>query len=126
MVPMSRSEKPSDLRAELRGAMREVRDARNETQAALAGVRDAVGSVSESLGGLGGLLGDVVRRVSDVDTIKAMADPTRLAILRTLMDGRGGPARVMSAKELAEELGEPQTKLYRHLKVLETAGLIEV
>jgi DNA-binding transcriptional ArsR family regulator len=60
-----------------------------------------------------------------VDTIKALADPTRLAILRALMaDGRGA-SRVMSAKELAEELGEPQTKLYRHLKVLEAAGLIE-
>ena len=126
MDRMTSSEKPSDLRAELRGAMREVRGARDEAQAALAGVRDAVGAVSESLGGLGGLLGDVVRRVSDVDTIKAMADPTRLAILRALMDDRRGAARVMSAKELAEVLGEPQTKLYRHLKVLEAAGLIEV
>jgi DNA-binding transcriptional ArsR family regulator len=68
----------------------------------------------------------VVRQVSDVDTIKAMADPTRLAILRALMDDRRGRPRVMSAKELAEELGEPQTKLYRHLKVLEAAGLIEI
>ena len=32
----------------------------------------------------------------------------------------------MSVKELAEELGEPQTRLYRHVKVLESAGLIEV
>jgi DNA-binding transcriptional ArsR family regulator len=82
--------------------------------------------VGEQLGGLGGLLGDVVRRVSDVDTIKALADPTRLSILRALMDDHGRRPRVMSAKELAEELGEPQTKLYRHLKVLESAGLIEV
>lgn len=129
MDAMSSSEKPkpAGLRAELRDAMREVREAREETTAALAGVRDVVGAVSEGLGGLGGLIGDVVRRVSDVDTIKAMADPTRLAILRALMDERRNrPPRVMSAKELAEELGEPQTKLYRHLKVLEAAGLIEV
>jgi predicted ArsR family transcriptional regulator len=29
-------------------------------------------------------------------------------------------------KELAQHLGEPQTKLYRHVKQLEAAGLIEV
>lgn len=104
---------------EIREAVRDVREAVGEARSALTGVRGA-------LGGLGGLVGDVVRRVSDVDTLKAMADPTRLAILRALMDEPVGEPRVMSAKELAEELGEPQTKLYRHLKVLEAAGLIEV
>jgi DNA-binding transcriptional ArsR family regulator len=34
--------------------------------------------------------------------------------------------RVMSVKELAAELNEPQTKLYRHVKRLESAGLIRV
>jgi Helix-turn-helix domain len=38
----------------------------------------------------------------------------------------GGALPVMSVKELAEELGEPQTKLYRHVRQLETAGLIRV
>jgi DNA-binding transcriptional ArsR family regulator len=33
---------------------------------------------------------------------------------------------VLSVKEMAEQLGEPQTKLYRHVKMLETVGLIEV
>jgi predicted ArsR family transcriptional regulator len=33
---------------------------------------------------------------------------------------------VMSVKELAAELGEPQTKLYRHVRQLEAAGLIKV
>jgi hypothetical protein len=32
----------------------------------------------------------------------------------------------MSVKELAARLGEPQTKLYRHVKQLEAAGLIRV
>ncbi len=32
----------------------------------------------------------------------------------------------MSVKELAARLGEPQTKLYRHVKQLEAAGLIHV
>jgi hypothetical protein len=33
---------------------------------------------------------------------------------------------VMSVKELAQHMAEPQTKLYRHVKQLEAAGLIEV
>jgi DNA-binding transcriptional ArsR family regulator len=67
-----------------------------------------------------------VRSVSDVDTLKAMADPLRLAILAALMEPAAADLRVMSVKELAEELGEPQTKLYRHVKQLEVAGLIRV
>jgi len=66
-----------------------------------------------------------VRTVNDVEMLKAMADPTRLAILSALMkSGRDLP--VMSVKELAAELDEPQTKLYRHVKQLEAAGLIRV
>ena len=56
-------------------------------------------------------------------TLKALADPLRLAILTALM---GAGPRIMSVKELAAELGEPQTKLYRHVKQLESAGLIRV
>ena len=66
------------------------------------------------------------RQVSDVETLKAMADPTRLAILTALMGRNRAHMRVMSVKELAAELGEPQTKLYRHVKQLEAAGLIHV
>jgi DNA-binding transcriptional ArsR family regulator len=66
-----------------------------------------------------------VRTVDDVDVLKAMADPTRLSILAALMKSRSNRP-VMSVKELAAELGEPQTKLYRHVRQLEAAGLIEV
>ena len=66
-----------------------------------------------------------VRTVDDVEVLKALADPTRLAILGALMkSGRDLP--VMSVKELAAELGEPQTKLYRHVRQLEAARLIRV
>jgi DNA-binding transcriptional ArsR family regulator len=65
-----------------------------------------------------------VRTVDSVAALKAMADPTRLAILAALMQTRDLP--VMSVKELAAELGEPQTKLYRHVRQLEAAGLIRV
>jgi DNA-binding transcriptional ArsR family regulator len=67
-----------------------------------------------------------VRAITDVETMRALSDPTRVAILRLLMSGDRTAPPVMSAKELAAALGEPQTKLYRHLKQLEAAGLIRV
>ncbi len=72
----------------------------------------------------GGAVNGEVRSVSDVETLKALADPTRLAILSALMRGLGEELPVMSAKELAAELNQPQTKLYRHIKHLEGVGLI--
>jgi DNA-binding transcriptional ArsR family regulator len=66
-----------------------------------------------------------VRTVEDVDILRALADPTRLAILGVLME-RPDELPVMSVKELAARLGEPQTKLYRHVKQLEAVGLIRV
>jgi DNA-binding transcriptional ArsR family regulator len=62
---------------------------------------------------------------AQVEMLKALAAPTRLRIMYALEVG-GNERRVMSVKELSEELGEPQTRLYRHVKVLESAGLIEV
>jgi DNA-binding transcriptional ArsR family regulator len=59
-----------------------------------------------------------------IETLKALADPTRLAILATLTRTPDMP--IMSVKELAARLGEPQTKLYRHVRQLEEAGLIRV
>jgi len=67
-----------------------------------------------------------VRDISDVEGLRALADSTRLALLNTLMPSRHGDLPVMSVKELAAALGEPQTKLYRHIKQLESAGLIRV
>jgi DNA-binding transcriptional ArsR family regulator len=65
-----------------------------------------------------------VRIVEDVETLKALSDPLRLSILQAMT---GAPDhRSWTAKELAHELGEPQTKLYRHLKHLEEVGLILV
>jgi DNA-binding transcriptional ArsR family regulator len=67
-----------------------------------------------------------IRTIDDVDVLKALADPTRLAILDALMRKRGRDLPIMSVKELAAELGEPQTKLYRHVRQLEAARLIKV
>ncbi|HEX5404513.1 MAG TPA: helix-turn-helix domain-containing protein [Pseudonocardiaceae bacterium] len=66
------------------------------------------------------------REVSDVETLKALSDPLRLAILGILMDGAHETPKVRTVKEMAEELAEPPTKLYRHIKQLEARGLIVV
>lgn len=63
--------------------------------------------------------------ISDAETLRALADPLRLRILWILMEHPDGALPVMSVKELAADLGEPQTKLYRHVKHLEAAGLIK-
>lgn len=115
MKGMSSRGEDSDLGAMLDGIRADVRGAVRDAQAA---VTDAKSQVA----GIRPLIDEVVRTITDVDTIKALADPTRLAILRALSRDRVPK----SAKELAEDLGEPQTKLYRHLKVLLEAGLIEV
>jgi DNA-binding transcriptional ArsR family regulator len=68
-----------------------------------------------------------VRDIDSVEALRALADPVRLAILSALdTHAPDGELPVMSVKELAQQLGEPQTKLYRHVKQLEGAGLIEV
>ena len=67
-----------------------------------------------------------VRYVDDAATLRVLSDPTRLAIINRLMEGAAREPRVCTAKQLAKELDEPQTKLYRHLNQLEAAGLIEV
>jgi DNA-binding transcriptional ArsR family regulator len=68
-----------------------------------------------------------VKQIDSVEELRAMADPVRLAILAALYTHVPDAERpVMSVKELAQRLGEPPTKLYRHVKQLEAAGLIEV
>src|SRR5262245_14581132 len=69
-----------------------------------------------------------VRAISSVEELRALSDPIRLAILeRLMMSAPGRPGLpIMSVKELAEALGEPQTKLYRHVRQLEAVGLIKV
>jgi DNA-binding transcriptional ArsR family regulator len=66
------------------------------------------------------------RAIDDIESLRAMADPTRLAILTTLMEPVDGELPIMSAKDLAAHLDESQTKLYRHIRQLEAAGLIRV
>lgn len=68
---------------------------------------------------------DQLREVGDVETLKALADPIRLRIIHRMMaNDEDGALPIMTVKELATELAEPQTKLYRHVKQLEAVNLI--
>lgn len=66
------------------------------------------------------------RQIEDAPTMKALADPLRQKIMRTLGRNAHEQPRVMTVKQIAEELGEPTTKLYRHMKQLLAVDLIQV
>lgn len=53
------------------------------------------------------------------DLMTALSDPTRLAALRLLWDGREH-----CVCELMDKLGASQSRMSRHMGVLKTAGLV--
>jgi len=55
--------------------------------------------------------------ISDLETLKVLADPLRLSILEYLM-------RPSTVKRIAEKINKPATKLYYHFNLLEKHGLI--
>lgn len=57
--------------------------------------------------------------ITDVETLKVLAHPQRLEILRNLDTPR-------TVKEVAERIGADPTKLYYHIRMMEKAGLIMV
>jgi DNA-binding transcriptional ArsR family regulator len=63
------------------------------------------------------------RIVQDVETLKALADPVRLAILDLVM---ADYQRTWTAKDLATAIRMPPKKIYYHLGLLEQRGLLEV
>jgi DNA-binding transcriptional ArsR family regulator len=58
--------------------------------------------------------------VTDLEQIRAMADPLRLSILGEL----AGVPR--TTKQVAELLGEKPTRLYHHVEALERVGLVRL
>jgi len=62
-----------------------------------------------------------VMQVGDVETLKAISDPTRMRLLEVMVT-RQDPA--WSVKELATALGVPQTRLYHHIELLGERGLL--
>jgi DNA-binding transcriptional ArsR family regulator len=57
--------------------------------------------------------------IEDLQTLRAIADPTRVAILELLTEPR-------SVSQLAHALDVPRTRLYHHVDLLLSNGLIEV
>ena len=62
-----------------------------------------------------------VRYIRDVETLRAISDPTRMRILEAMVQRRS-PA--WSVKELAAALEMPQTRLYHHVELLLAQDLI--
>lgn len=58
--------------------------------------------------------------ISDLETVRIMADPIRLRILELLV------LEAQPVKRLAAALELPQTKLYYHINLLEEHGLVRV
>jgi DNA-binding transcriptional ArsR family regulator len=62
-----------------------------------------------------------VHLIGDIESLRAISDPTRLRILETMVQRRDA---AWSVKELAAELGLPQTRLYHHIDLLVERDLI--
>jgi DNA-binding transcriptional ArsR family regulator len=56
--------------------------------------------------------------IDDLDTLKAISDPTRVAIIELLAEPR-------SVTQLAETLDVPRTRLYHHIELLQSKGVIQ-
>lgn len=62
---------------------------------------------------------DDVRLIADIDALRAIAEPTRVAILEQL-------AEPQSVSQLARALDVPRTRLYHHISLLRRSNIIEV
>jgi DNA-binding transcriptional ArsR family regulator len=62
-------------------------------------------------------------RITDLETVRVLADPLRFRLVQTMSARIDEPWTV---KEIARALGEPATKLYYHVGLLEERGLIVV
>jgi DNA-binding transcriptional ArsR family regulator len=63
---------------------------------------------------------DDVYTIDDLETVKVVADPLRLRIIESLGD------QPRTVKQIAKSLDLPPSKLYYHINLLETHGLIRV
>ena len=61
--------------------------------------------------------------ITDLDTLRVLADPARFRLVETISSRPHDPWTV---KEMARALGEPPTKLYYHVNLLEPKGLLVV
>ncbi len=63
---------------------------------------------------------DEIRFLTNLDQVKALADPLRLRILELMT------AEPLTTKQAAMRLGEKPTRLYHHVDLLAQAGLIQL
>jgi transposase-like protein len=61
-----------------------------------------------------------VFKISDLDQIRLLSDPFKLQLVQAFAEG------AKTTKQVAKELGESVTKLYRHVDALQDAGLLVV
>ena len=59
-------------------------------------------------------------RIRDLETVRLLSDPLKLQLLQAFADGP------KTTKQVAAELGENITKLYRHVDALHDSGLLRV
>lgn len=59
-------------------------------------------------------------KIRDLETVRLLSDPLKLRLLQAFADS------AKTTKQVAAELGESITKLYRHVDALHDSGLVEV
>lgn len=59
-------------------------------------------------------------KIKDLDQVRLLADPLKLRLLQAFAES------AKTTKQVAAELGESVTKLYRHVDALHDSGLLEV
>lgn len=61
----------------------------------------------------------MVKKTDCIDILKALADRTRMRLVKNLLGDRA------SVNELADELGISQYNISKHLRVLKQAGIVD-
>ena len=61
-----------------------------------------------------------IHKIKDLDQVRLLSDPLKLRLLQAFAESP------RTTKQVAAELGESVTKLYRHVDALQDAGLIEI
>jgi len=59
-------------------------------------------------------------KIKDLEQVRLLSDPLKLQLLQAFAE------RAKTTKQVAAELGESITKLYRHVDALHEAGLLEI
>ena len=59
-------------------------------------------------------------KINDLETVRLLSDPLKLRLLQAFADS------AKTTKQVAVELGENITKLYRHVDALHDSGLLEI